>query len=39
MFVESEGATGKNRNELYFRIELFREGSNVIISKASVSPH
>ena len=32
VFVESEGATGKKRNELYFRIQqLFREGFRVSI--------
>ena len=31
MFVESEGATGKKRNEFYFLMEMFREGFRVSI--------
>ena len=32
MFVESEGATGKKRNELYFWMEMFGEGFSGKIS-------
>ena len=32
VFVESEGATGKKRNEFYFLMEMFREGFSGKIS-------